>query len=110
MTATEFRKLALSFPETSEASHMAHPDFRVAGKIFATMGYPRTGWAMVGLTPEQQELFVRTNAKAFVPVKGKWGEKGATNVVLRHAPKAAVREALSIAWRNKAPHQLLAQE
>jgi hypothetical protein len=110
MTATEFRKLALSFPETSEASHMAHPDFRVAGKIFATMGYPRTGWAMVSLTPEQQELFVRTNAKAFVPVKGKWGEKGATNVVLRHAPKAAVREALSIAWRNKAPHQLLEQE
>jgi hypothetical protein len=100
----------LSFPETSEASHMAHPDFRVAGKIFATMGYPRTGWAMVSLTPEQQELFVRTNAKAFVPVKGKWGEKGATNVVLRHAPKAAVREALSIAWRNKAPHQLLEQE
>jgi hypothetical protein len=107
MTANEFRKLALSFPETSEASHMAHPDFRVAGKIFATMGYPRTGWAMVGLTPEQQELFVRTNAKAFVPVKGKWGEKGATNVVLRHAPKAAVREALSIAWRNKAPKRLL---
>jgi hypothetical protein len=110
MTANEFRKLALSFPETSEASHMAHPDFRVAGKIFATMGYPRTGWAMVSLTPEQQELFVRTNAKAFVPVKGKWGEKGATNVVLRHAPKNAVREALSIAWRNKAPHQLLEQE
>jgi len=110
VTANEFRKLALSFPETSEASHMSHPDFRVAGKIFATMGYPRTGWAMVSLTPEQQELFVRTNSKAFVRVKGKWGEKGATNVVLRYAPKNAVREALSIAWRNKAPHQLLEQE
>ncbi len=61
---------------------------------------------MVSLAPEQQELFVRTHPKAFVPVKGKWGEKGATNVVLRHAPKAAVREALSIAWRNKAPRQL----
>ena len=86
---------------------MAHPDFRVAGKIFATLGYPRAGWAMVALTPDQQELFVRTNPKAFAPVKGKWGVKGATNVVLRYAPKAAVREALSIAWRNKAPRQLM---
>jgi hypothetical protein len=106
MTQNEFRKLALSFPETSEASHMAHPDFRVAGKIFATMGYPRSGWAMVSLTPEQQELFVRSRPKAFLPVKGKWGEKGATNVVLRHAAKTAVREALSIAWKNKAPRRL----
>jgi hypothetical protein len=86
---------------------MAHPDFRVAGKIFATMGYPRAGWAMVSLTPEQQELFVRTNPKAFVPVKGKWGEKGATNVVLRYAPKPAVREALELAWRNTAPPKLV---
>lgn len=106
MTANDFRKLALSFPETAEASHMAHPDFRVSGKIFATMGYPRAGWAMVSLTPEQQELFVRTHPKAFVPVKGKWGAQGATNVVLRHAPKNAVREALDIAWRNKAPRHL----
>ena len=82
---------------------MAHPDFRVAGRIFATMGYPRAGWAMVSLTPEQQELFVRTHPKVFMPVKGKWGEKGATNVELRHAPTAAVREALRIAWGNKAP-------
>lgn len=107
MTTNDFRKLALSLPETVEATHMGHPDFRVAGKIFATMGYPRAGWAMISLTPEQQELFVRTNPKAFVPVKGKWGEKGATNVVLRHAPKAAVREALSIAWRSKAPQRLI---
>ena len=86
---------------------MAHPDFRVAGKIFATMGYPRVGFAMVSLTPGQQELFVRTQPKVFVPVKGKWGEKGATNVVLRHATKAPVREALINAWRNKAPQRLL---
>ncbi len=109
MTANEFRKLALSLPETTEAAHMAHPDFRVAGKIFATMGYPRAGWAMVGLTPDQQELFVRTQPKSFVPVKGKWGEKGATNVVLRHAARAAVREALINAWRNKAPRRLQTQ-
>ena len=107
MKSITFRKLALSLPETAEAAHMAHPDFRVAGKIFATMGYPRVGFAMVSLTPEQQELFVHTQPKAFVPVKGKWGEKGATNVVLRHATKTPVREALINAWRNKAPQRLL---
>jgi hypothetical protein len=47
MTANDFRRLALSFPESEERSHMDHPDFRVAGKLFATLGYPERGWAMV---------------------------------------------------------------
>jgi len=68
MTANEFRRLALSLPEVAEAAHMGHPDFRVAGKIFATLGYPQSGWGVVCLTPEQQELFVRTEPKSFVPV------------------------------------------
>jgi len=106
MTAHEFRRLALSLPEAVEASHMGHPDFRVVGKIFATLNYPRSGWGMVGLTPDQQELFVRAEPKAFVPVKGGWGRKGATNVQLRSARKSAVREALLTAWRNRAPKRL----
>src|SRR6185503_12163317 len=75
MTANDFRRLALSLPEVAEAAHMGHPDFRVAGKIFATLNYPRTGWGMVSLTPEQQELFVGAQPKAFMPVKGGVGEK-----------------------------------
>ena len=102
MTANEFRRMALSLPETIEAGHMGHPDFRVGGKIFATLGYPKPGFAMVQLTPEQQELFVRTEPKTFVPVPGGWGRKGSTHVILRAARKAAVREALSVAWRNRA--------
>jgi hypothetical protein len=47
MTAAEFRRIALSLPQTNEAAHMGHPDFRVAGRIFATLGYPRSGWGMV---------------------------------------------------------------
>jgi hypothetical protein len=82
---------------------MGHPDFRVGGRIFATLGYPRSGWGMVRLTPEQQELFVRAQPAAFAPVKGGWGRMGATNVRLRIAKKAAVREALTIAWQNRAP-------
>jgi hypothetical protein len=106
MTANEFRRLALSLPEAGEATHMGHPDFRVAGKIFATLGYPGAGWGVVCLTPEQQELFVRAEPKSFVPVKGGWGRAGNTNVRLRLARKAAVREALRTAWRNRAPKKL----
>jgi hypothetical protein len=108
MTAREFRKLALSFPEASEAEHQGHPDFRVAGHIFATLGYPTTGWAMVKLTREQQELFVRARPLGFAPVKGGWGLRGATHVRLRVARKGAVREALGMAWRNRAPKSLAA--
>ncbi len=61
---------------------------------------------MVGLTPEQQELFVRTQPKVFVPVTGGWGRKGATNVRLRTARRGAVREALVTAWQNRAPKRL----
>jgi len=108
MTAKEFRAIALSLPEATEAAHMGHPDFRVGGRIFATLGYPRSGWGMVSLTPEQQELFVRAQPATFAPVKGGWGRSGATNVRLRAAKKAAVREVLSIAWRNRAPKRLSA--
>ena len=65
MTAEQFRRLALALPDTAESAHMRHPDFRVNGKIFATLGYPDSGWGMVKLTPEQQEVFVRAEAGVF---------------------------------------------
>jgi hypothetical protein len=102
MTERDFRTIALSMPEAVEGAHMGHPDFRVAGKIFATLRYPRRGFGMVRLTPEQQELFVKTNPDGFTPVPGKWGERGATHVHLRSAGKKEVREALTIAWQNHA--------
>ena len=92
MTANDFRRLALSLPEVAEAAHMGHPDFRVAGKIFATLGYPASGWGVVCLKPEQQELFVRAEPKSFVPVKGGWGRAGNTNVRLRAAQPHPVRQ------------------
>jgi hypothetical protein len=85
---------------------MEHPDFRVAGKIFATLGYPRNGWAMVKLTPEQQDTFMKAEPEAFVPVKGGWGRHGATNVILRAATKTTLRSALGAAWRKTAPKRL----
>jgi len=106
MTSDTFRRLALTMPETLEVGHMGHPDFRVGGKIFATLGSPDERWAMVKLTPEQQEAFVAADPAVFAPVQGGWGQRGATNLRLRQAKVASVRTALIAAWRNVAPAKL----
>ena len=108
MTAQDFRELALSLPEATEASHVGHPDFRVRGKIFATLG-PDDALGMAKLTPDQQALFVRTEPKVFQPVNGAWGRRGCTYVRLEAATEPAVRQALVAAWRNAAPKRLAQQ-
>jgi hypothetical protein len=107
MTPADFRRLALRFPEAEESAHMNHPDFRVAGKIFATLGYPDNEHGMVVLPPDEQERFVRASAKAFAPAKGAWGKRGSTTVRLEAVDKATLKRAMEIAWRNKAPKRLL---
>lgn len=106
MTADDFRKLALGLPETIESAHMHHPDFRVGGKIFATLGYPGKDWAVVNLTPNEQKHFIQSDPKVFQPVKGAWGRRGNTNVYLPEAKIDIVREAVTAAWRNTAPKRL----
>ena len=103
MTPDEFRSIALAFPETSEGSHMGHADFRVAGRIFATLGYPDDRYAVTLLTPQDQEFLVRDYPKAFAAVPGGWGASGSTRVILSRAGKRAVALALEAAWRNRAP-------
>jgi hypothetical protein len=107
MTAEEFRSLALSLPEAAEQSHMEHPDFRVRGKIFATLGYPDGDRAMVKLTHDQQEALTRSRPELFAPVPGGWGRRGATYVTLQAADAATVYDALLMAWRNTAPKGLV---
>ncbi len=102
MTANQFRRIALSLPEVEERSHMNHPDFRVGGKVFATLGYPDKKWGMVKLTPEQQRMFVHENPGVFKPVTGAWGLGGATLVQLKAADAEVVQEALKLAWRERA--------
>jgi hypothetical protein len=109
MTPAQFRKIALSLPEAIESSHHAHPDFRVGGKIFATLGYPDDSFAAVMLGPDEQAFYIRIDDKAFAPVKGEWGRKGATLVSLRAAKASIVREALQAAWEHRAPKRLLKQ-
>jgi hypothetical protein len=98
MTAEEFRQIALSLPETEERSHMNHPDFRVRGRIFATLG-PDETCGMAKLTPTQQQDFLRFEPE-FKPASGKWGDGGATIITLAEANEPAVRNALTAAWRN----------
>ena len=107
MTAAEFRALALSLPETMESAHMNHPDFRVGGKIFATLGYPDDEYAVVLLPPERQARYLTTAPKVFAPAKGAWGRNGATQVRLAAANRKMIQEALGVAWRKRAPKRLL---
>ena len=81
---------------------MNHPDFRVAGRLFATLGYPDKNWGMVRLTPEQQEEFVAEFPAIFEPVKGAWGRQGCTSVHLDAVDEETLGRAITMAWQNAA--------
>ncbi|HEV2421744.1 MAG TPA: MmcQ/YjbR family DNA-binding protein [Candidatus Acidoferrales bacterium] len=106
VTPAQFRRMALAFPETEESAHMNHPDFRVRGKIFATLAYPDKKWAMVKLTPDQQEVFVADDPGVFAPAAGAWGRQGNTTVRLGAAKQQTLRRAILAAWLNTAPKSL----
>src|SRR5437764_11796992 len=107
MSPTDFRCIAVSMPEAFESSHMAHPDFRVGGKIFATLGYPDKDHGMVVLPPEEQARLIQSHPKVFAPAKGAWGKRGSTTVRLEAVDQGTLQRALEMAWRNKAPKSLL---
>jgi hypothetical protein len=106
MTPAAFQKLALSLPEAAESSHFDVPDFRVAGKIFATAGRI-DGKSVLKLTPDQQQMLCEAEPDMFEPVAGGWGRKGWTNLVLAKADAQTAKSALWMAWRNTAPKKLL---
>lgn len=109
MTAAQFRRLALGFPDVVEGSHMGHADFRVGKRIFATLGHPDDRFAVVMLTPADQDLIVRDHPTSFTPVKGGWGASGSTTVILAKARVGATTAALEAAWRRRAPKTALAE-
>ncbi|MDB5334558.1 MAG: hypothetical protein JWN70_177 [Planctomycetaceae bacterium] len=104
MAGNTFRKLALALPETVEAEHMGHPDFRVRGKIFATLG-PDEDWGMAKLPPEEQARLVQLEPDVYSPSSGAWGRSGCTIIQLAGADKVTVKEALLAAWRKVAPKE-----
>jgi hypothetical protein len=100
MTPDQFRQLALAIPQAVESAHMNHPDFRLDGKIFASLGKPDDDWGMVKLTPEEQHAFMEQSPKAFKPCAGAWGERGYTNVHLPSVNANTLRSALATAATN----------
>ena len=95
--------MALSLPEAAEGSHFQVPDFRVGGKIFATLAYEKEGFGVLLLTPEQQAGMVQDAPEVFSPVPNKWGLNGATRVRLFQVAPDILEGALRTAWRNRAP-------
>jgi hypothetical protein len=102
----DFRRLALSFPGAEEGSHMGHADFRVGGKIFASLGVPDSAWGMLALMPEQQEDFMTLAPEAFKPAAGAWGRGGSTLVRLEAVTEGLLEAALAASWRKRAPKGL----
>jgi len=92
--------MALAMEGAVEMAHMGHPDFRVNGRIFATIHTgEKTG--MVKLTPEQQQRFVRDHPDAFTPVAGAWGRGGSTIVRFDSVDEDTLGEAMTLAWQNE---------
>jgi hypothetical protein len=108
-TIRDFRRLALSLPEATEGAHMGHPDFRIANKVFASLGVPDERWGMVKLTPEQQEVLIEAEPHVFSPTAGSWGRRGYTRVQLSKIDRATLLSALTMAWRNTAPKRLVSR-
>ena len=100
MTIDQFRKAALKIPTALEMSHMNHPDFRVSGKIFASLGHPDEKWGMVKLAPGDQRAFIETAPDVFKPCNGAWGRQGCTYVNLPLAKTSLIRNALESAAKN----------
>ena len=106
MTAEQFREMALSFPEAIEAAHMGHPDFRVGGKIFATLGYASEGRGVLLLSPDEQHEVIGQHPEMFESVPGGWGRRGSTQVILKQIARPVLEAAMRKAWQRKAPKRL----
>ena len=99
LTAKDFRRIALSLEGAEEGSHMGHPDFRVGGRIFATLAAVENGFGNLMLDPEQQKAFVDELPEIFLPIPGGWGRNGATHIRLAAATEDVVHGALQVAWK-----------
>lgn len=99
MNADDFRRIALSLEGAEEGSHMGHSDFRVGGRIFATLAAASQGYGNLMLTPEQQMAFVQELPDIFISIAGGWGRNGATHIRLAAATEDVLAGALRTAWQ-----------
>jgi hypothetical protein len=99
MNAADFRRIALSFPDAEESSHMGAADFRVGGHIFATLASQAQGYGNLSLTPELQAAFLAEAPELFMPIHGGWGRMGMTHIRLAEANEHSLFGALQAAWK-----------
>ncbi len=99
MNAADFRRIALSFEGAEEGSHFGAADFRVGGRIFATLASESQGYGNLMLTPEHQAAFVEGQPEIFLPIPGGWGKSGATHIRLAAATEDVLKGALQTAWK-----------
>jgi len=99
MNSADFRRLALSLEGAEEGSHFGAVDFRVDGRIFATLAAEKQGYGNLMITPEQQAMFVADAPEVFLPIPGGWGRNGATHVVLAKVSEDVLLGALRTAWK-----------
>jgi len=99
MTVKDFRRIALSFKGAEEGSHMGQADFRVGGRIFATLASAKQGYGNLKLTLEQQAAFVEELPALFLPIPGGWGRMGMTHIRLAAASEDVLTGALHAAWK-----------
>ena len=99
MNAEDFRRIALSLEGAEEGSHMGAVDFRVGGRIFATLASQKQGYGNLMLTPEQQAEFIRDQPELFLPIHGGWGRMGMTHIRLAEANEDVLAGALRTAWQ-----------
>ena len=99
MTPADFRRIALSLAGAEEGSHMGSADFRVGGRIFATLASQKQGYGNLLLTPEVQADFVGEQPAVFLPIAGGWGRMGMTHIRLAQANEDVLAGALRSAWK-----------
>ena len=99
MTADDFRRIALSMDGAEEGSHMGAVDFRVGGRIFATLASVKLGYGNLMLTPEIQAGFLEDRPDVFLPIAGGWGRMGMTHIRLAEATEDVMEGALRTAWK-----------
>jgi len=99
MNTHDFRRIALSFEGAEESSHMGQPDFRVGGRIFATLASASQGYGNLMLTLEQQQAFIEELPQVFLPIHGGWGRMGMIHIRLAAADEDILTGALRTAWK-----------
>lgn len=100
------RTLALALPQASEGAHHGHPDFRVHGKIFATLR-PADGVAVVKLPAVDQESLLAADPRAFAA--NAWSKQGWLEVRLGAISPERLREVFEAAWCHVAPARLVSR-